>query len=154
MGLQDKIMAGAVETVAGAYREVTGARWFKPKVTEKVTAACKEFVRVSFLLSKSVRELMTEAVGLYGKDWCRETFRKPYPPFTIVTGEKCRKRLIWNHRPRIGRTQEMVDAQAREMAENLLALMGREKAIDIVNAGWPVDVKLRAAVLQCLKVEA
>lgn len=152
VGLNDKIADGAFDAVANAYREATGKRWFKPKRGEKTEIACREFMRLQFLLKTSTTALMSEAIDMYGGEWCQETFGSKFPPFTVVVGEKCRKRLIHAHKPVMAVTQADLLRQAKEIADNLVTIMGVDDALVIVNEGWPPQEHLRNAIKTAIQV--
>lgn len=148
MGIQDRINDSAFDTVTRAYAEATKRpRFWKAKRSEKIEQSCREFMRLQFLLSTSTAALMAEAVGMYNSEWCQEIFRSPYPPFNVVVGEKCRKRLIHAHRPKVPQTAQSIEIKGKEIARNLISLMGKDEALSIVQEGWPQDERLRAAVM-------
>lgn len=151
VGINEKISGGAFETVSMAYATCTGRRFWKAKHSAKIEQACQEFSRLQFLFKISLTALMHEAVNLYGQEWCLDVFKSKWPPFNVVTSEKCRKRLIHNHRPKVAQTAESITIQAREMSINLVTVMGKAGALSIVQEGWPTDARLRAAMLLKIK---
>jgi hypothetical protein len=151
MGIQETILESAFASVTAAYAEVTGKRLFRVGKTPLVVDTCKEFTRLQFLLHSSTVALMEEAVGMYGREWCMETFKSKFPPFYVVIGEKCRKRLIRNHRPAVVQSAEALKLQGLEIARNLKSLMGDTAALELVTDGWPVDERLRVSVFFALR---
>lgn len=141
----------AVEAVVNAYRDEIGKRFWRPKITTNLVAYCREFHRLAFLVHLSVRQLMAEACLMYGPEWCKETFNTPYPPFAVVIGEKCRKRLIRQHKPKVAQTAQAIETQGKEIAQNLVNLMGYDAALTIVQEGWPPDERQRAAAFLAIK---
>lgn len=151
VGIQDRIADGAFDSVTRAYGEATGKRFFRVKRTVAAEATCKEFHRLQFLFGCSTSAVMAEALALYGPEWCMETFKTKFPPFFVVIGERCRKRLIQNHRPKVAQSAESLVLQAKDVARNLVSLMGYDGALALVTEGWPVDERLRAAVFHELR---
>ncbi len=154
VGIQDRINDSAFDTVSRAYADATKRpKFWKAKRSEKVEQSCREFMRLQFLLGTSTSALMAEAVGMYNSDWCKEIFKSEHPPFNVVVGEKCRKRLIHAHKPKVAQTAQSILIQGKEIARNLVNLMGKDEALSIVQEGWPQDERLRAAVFLEIKEE-
>jgi hypothetical protein len=151
MTLKGSISDAAVPVLVDAYRKITGSRFFNLKRTANAETTCKEFVRIAYLVGVTPFMLMEESIGMYGGEWCRETFKTPFPPFNVVVGLKARRRLLKNHKPKIAQTAEALTNQGRDIAHNLVNMMGATGAMELVKGGWPADERLRASVLSFLQ---
>lgn len=142
-----------VQMVVQAYREEIGLKYFRcvPEPGSKTEENVVQFWKMATASGRPVREVVQKAVGLYSPDWCRQTFRRPYPPFNVVTSAKVLRRLERDLRPKERQNDEQNSQAAEEITQMLMSTVGLEDALNIVEGGWPEDKGVREVILSNLR---
>lgn len=144
------------ELVCTAYRRAVRAQHnLLPQVKalpgSKSAANCGKFLDLCPYLDVPIWELMRKGIQMYPEDWCLRMFDRPYPPITVVTGEKTRNNLIRQFSRATPVTPTHNNQEADRLAATILEQMGRQQGLVLVNEGWPVDAGLRSRVQKILE---
>lgn len=76
---------------------ISGSSFIKSKMPQKGTklwSNCRTFYEIAEMQKKSIKTLIDTSISRFSADWCMETFKRPYPPISVVTSEKSLINLI------------------------------------------------------------
>lgn len=143
-----------IARVVSAYMVAVGRpAYFRMKIKpgSKTADSALQMAALAEWAKTPLDQVMKTAIGMYGSDWCQQTFHKDHPPFAVVVSDKCRRRLVKKFSERALMTDGDITNQAREVAANLVAMVGKERALWTVDTGWPTEKRLRDEVKKILE---
>lgn len=120
-------------------------RFTNVRLTPNVKESAVAFFRLQERTDLGLDDLMKQSFAQYSTQWCAATFKVPWPPFTVAVGPGTRKRISHSFRPKQKQTAADIVRHASEIAETMVAAVGKQGALDLLTE-WPEDGTLRKCI--------
>ena len=117
----------------------------------KMEKTAKAFSDLAQQRGISLRELLTQAIEMYGIDFCMKTFRTPYPQINVVLSEKMLAKIRVHNKVPLKVAKEDISETVQTYLD-VMKDVDTKSAIECVEGGWPEGMpEVRKRLIQELK---
>jgi hypothetical protein len=140
------------KTFTAIIHEKYGRRTFQRIASGgKMETIAKKMVEFARQRGISIRDLLEEAIGSFGVEFCQRVFRTPYPQINVVLTEKTLARLKSSNREPLKVTEGNLESTVN-MYMDAMKDVDKKTAIECVEGGWPEgSEEVRLILIERLK---
>src|SRR3990167_7402957 len=108
----------------------------KIPVGGKMEKTAQDLIRLAHSKNTTLRDLLTQAIDMYGVEFCQRTFRTPYPQINVVLSDRMLQKLKVQNKAPLKVAKEDIK-QTVQTYLDIMRDVDKNTAIECIKGGWP-----------------